>query len=83
VRFEPMQGVAKVELVQMHDEVNGPAAAGAALPIEKLGAAHGQHTPRRVPFARVVWIASGGGLGQEVFQGDGAHTVGALAPVGR
>jgi hypothetical protein len=35
-----------------------------------------------VPFARVVRIGPGGGPGQDVFQGDGAQTVGVLAPVG-
>ena len=70
VLFEPMQGVAKGELVQMNDQVDGATPADAVVPVEELGAAHRKDAAGGVPFARVVAIGPGAGLGQDVFQRD-------------
>ena len=70
--FEPLEGVGKAELVQMDDEVNGAAPADTPVPVEELGAAHGQDALGGVPFAGVAGIGLGAGKSQDVFQRDGA-----------
>ena len=82
VLFEPKEGTGKRELVQMDNQIDGATASGAAVPVEKLSAPHGEGAAGGVPFAGVVRIAPGPRESEDVGQRDGAQAIGPPALLG-
>jgi hypothetical protein len=54
--FQPLKGLAKADLLDMHDQIDGPTATPAQVPIHELGPIDRQHSPCGAPFGWVVRI---------------------------
>jgi hypothetical protein len=57
--LQPFKGLTKADLPDVHDQINGAAAADRLIPVDKLGSTDGQNSPRCAPLGRVVRIGSG------------------------
>jgi hypothetical protein len=65
-------------VVQVDHQVDGPAAAPAAVPVHEFGAGDREHPLGRVPLALVVAVGLGSTPTEHRFQGDAADLVGAV-----
>ena len=75
---QPLDGLRKAKVVQVDHQVDGAAAAPAAVPVHELGAGDQEHTPGRVPLALVVAVGLGSTQTEHRFQGDAADLMGAV-----
>ena len=75
---EPLDGLRKAKVVQVDHQVDGAAAAPAAVPVHELGAGDREHTLGRVPLALVVAVGLGSTQTEHRFQGDAADLIGAV-----
>lgn len=75
---EPLDGLGKAKVVQVDHQVDGTAAAPAAVPVHELGAGDREHTLGRVPLALVVAVGLGSTQTEHRFQGDAADLIGAV-----
>ena len=75
---EPLDGLGKAKVVQVDHQVDGPAAAPAAVPVHEFGAGDREDPLGRVPLAMVVAVGLGSTPTEHRFQGDAADLVGAV-----
>jgi hypothetical protein len=75
---EPLDGLRKAKVVQVDHQVDGTAAAPAAVPVYELGAGEREHPLGRVPLALVVAVGLGSTETEHRFQGDAADLIGAV-----
>ena len=80
---QPIDGSLEVQVVQMDDQVNGPAAAPPQCPVHELGAGDREHARRGMPLAAVVAVGLGAAQGQHPFQGNGPQALGQFACAAR
>lgn len=79
--YQPLQGLAKAELLHVHDQVDGAAAPDALVPVDELGAGDRDNAAGGAPLGRVVGIAGGVQVRQDPGQWKGAQAVGSGTPV--
>jgi len=75
---EPLDGLGKAKVVQVDHQVDGTAAAPAAVPVHEFGAGEREHTLGSVPFALIVVVGLGSTPTEHQFQGDAADLIGAV-----
>src|ERR1035437_5333680 len=78
--FQPLQGWAEAQLVQVYDQVNGAASALSTVPVHEPGSGDGEHAPAGVPLVRVVAVGLGANEPQHRHQGHPAQPLGSLPP---
>src|ERR1035437_3145975 len=68
---QPIDRRFEVQVIQMHHQVDGTAAAHAAVPVYEIGAGDRKGSRGSMPLALVVAIRLGPAQGQHRFQGNG------------
>ena len=69
--IQPLQGLAKTQLMQVDDQVNGTAAALSSVPVHEPGSGDGEHAPAGVPLVRFVTVGLGATELQQWMRGGG------------
>jgi hypothetical protein len=72
---QPMKGISKSAVSQMHDQVDGPTPADTVLPVDKLAALNRQNAIGSMPFSRVVSIGLGLAKAQDRWEGNASKLI--------
>jgi len=79
--FQPLERLTKAHLPDVHDQIDGAAAAPAPIPVHELGPGHRQDALIGAPLGGVVESGRGPQVFQDHGQGQSAKPVGSGAPV--
>ena len=76
---EPLDRRLESEIVQVHRQVNGPAAAHSLIPVHELGGSAGDRAFGRMPFGLIVAISLRSGQQENLLQGNAADPIGPVS----
>ena len=76
---EPLDRLFEAEVVQVDDQVDGAAAAGAAVPVHELGSGDREDTLWGVPLALIVWVGLSCAATEHRFQRNSSDLVGEVS----
>ena len=75
-----MDGRKEVQLLEMHDEVDGTTPTAATIPVHKLQPGDGNHTLEGMPFLAIIAIRAGTAHPHDRGQGNMAQGVELVRP---
>jgi len=80
VPFQPLQGLAKAQPVEVHHQVDGATAPASEVPVDELGPGDREHALWGVPLVGIGTVRFSARAAQHGGQGERPHPVGPLAP---
>jgi len=80
VSFQPLEGLAKAQALEVHDQVDGAAAPVVEVPVDELGSSDRERAMRGVPLVGIGAVGHRAHTLQDRGQGNGAQPVGSGLP---